>query len=213
MLPILDTLVSSVPALATRRLTTDPAPITAPLLERSPAVALFADVSGFTPLAERLSQRGPQGIEELSRLLNTYFGQLIDLITAHGGDIVKFAGDALLALWPVADLPGDGFAQPTAAAYAAGLSAGEWASTAQRALPGFDATEARLALRMGVGMGEVLLEHLGGEYGRWHLLVAGDLLPEVTALERQAQPGGGVVSPPGGGPGHGGGAGEGLPPG
>jgi len=75
MLPILDTLVSYVPALVTRRLTTDPAPITAPLLERSPAVALFADVSGFTPLAERLSQRGPQGIEELSRLLNTYFGQ------------------------------------------------------------------------------------------------------------------------------------------
>ncbi len=195
MLPILDTLVSYVPALVTRRLTTDPAPITAPLLERSPAVALFADVSGFTPLAERLSQRGPQGIEELSRLLNTYFGQLIDLITAHGGDIVKFAGDALLALWPVADLPGDGFAQPTAAAYAAVLSAVQCASTAQRALQGFDATEARLALRMGVGMGEVLLEHLGGEYGRWHLLVAGDLLPEVTALERQAEPGEVIVSP------------------
>jgi len=195
MLPILDTLVSYAPALITRRLAADPAPITAPLLERFPAVALFADVSGFTPLTERISQRGPQGVEELSRLLNAYFGQLIDVITAHGGDIVKFAGDALLALWPVTDLPAEGFAQPTAAAYAAVLSAVQCASTAQRVLQGFEATEARLSLRMGVGVGEALLEHLGGKYGRWHLLVAGDLLPQVTAVEKQAEPGEVIVTP------------------
>jgi class 3 adenylate cyclase/tetratricopeptide (TPR) repeat protein len=195
MSPILDTLTSYVPALVTRRLSVDPTPLTAPLLERFPAVALFADVSGFTPLTERLSGRGPQGVEELTRLLNTYFGQLIDMITAHGGDIVKFAGDALLALWPVTDLPGEGFGQPTAAAYAAVLSAVQCASTAQRALQGFEATEARLSLRMGVGAGEVLMEHLGGEYGRWHVLVAGDLLAQVIDIERQAEPGEVIVSP------------------
>ncbi len=195
MSPILDTLVSYAPALITRRLAGDPTPITMPLLERFPAVALFADVSGFTALTERLSQRGPQGVEELSRLLNAYFGQLIDVIAAHGGDIVKFAGDALLALWPVTDLPAEGFAQPTAAAYAATLSAVQCASTAQRVLQGFEATEARLSLRMGVGVGEALLEHLGGKYGRWHLLVAGELLPQVTAAEKQAEPGEVIVSP------------------
>ena len=101
MFPVLDILASYAPALVTRRLAVDPKPISAPTLEHFNAVALFADISGFTPLTERLSQGGPQGVEELSRVLNTYFGQLIDLITAHGGDIVKFAGDALLALWPV----------------------------------------------------------------------------------------------------------------
>ncbi len=195
MSQVLDTLASYVPALVTRRLAADPEPITAPRLERYPAVALFADVSGFTPLAERLSARGPQGVEELTRLLNTYFGQLIDLITDHGGDIVKFAGDALLALWPVTDLSADGFARPTAAAYAAVLSAAQCAATAQRALQGFEATEARLALRMGVGAGEALLEHLGGEYGRWHILVSGDVMAQVTAVERQAEPGQVIVAP------------------
>ena len=194
-LPILDTLASYVPALVTRRLAADPSPITAPTLERFPAVALFADISGFTPLTERLSQRGPQGVEELSRLLNTYFGQLIDLITAHGGDVVKFAGDALLALWPVPDLPASGFDQPTASAYAATLSAVQCASTAQRALQGFEATEARLSLRMGIGVGDISVEHLGGEYGRWHILVAGGLLAQVTNAERQAEPGQVILSP------------------
>lgn len=194
MSPILDVLASYVPALVTRHLAADPSPITAPRQERFPAVALFADVSGFTPLAERLSQRGPQGVEELSRILNTYFGQLIDLIVAHGGDVVKFAGDALLAVWPVPDLPATGFAQPTASAYAAVLSAVQCASTAQRALQGFEATEARLALRMGIGVGDAVLEHLGGEYGRWHILVAGEVLNQVTTVERQAEPGEVIVS-------------------
>src|SRR5688500_14393605 len=69
--------------------------------EEVPAAALFADISGFTSLSERLGKRGPEGVEELTRVLNTYFGRLITAVTAHGGDVVKFAGDALLAFWPV----------------------------------------------------------------------------------------------------------------
>jgi class 3 adenylate cyclase len=72
-------------------------PLAAPGMERFPAAVLFADVSGFTPLADRLAQRGPAG-EELSGLLNAYFGQLIALIAAHAGEVITFAGDGLL--WP-----------------------------------------------------------------------------------------------------------------
>src|SRR5262245_45952276 len=75
----------------------------APYFERYQAAVLFADISGFTALTERLAQRGPQGTEELTGLLNAYFGQLIELISSYGGEVVKFAGDALLALWPAAE--------------------------------------------------------------------------------------------------------------
>lgn len=195
MFPILDILASYAPALVTRRLVADPTPITAPTLERFRAVALFADISGFTPLAERLSQGGPQGVEELSRVLNTYFGQLIDLITAHGGDIVKFAGDALLALWPVETPVETGPAPLISPEYITTLSAMQCALTAQKALQGFEAVEARLSLRMGIGIGEVSTEHLGGVYGRWHILIAGDLLTQVAVAERQAAPGQVIASP------------------
>jgi class 3 adenylate cyclase len=70
-----------------------------PVHERCPAREI-AVISGFTALSERLAERGPEGVEELTQVLNAYFGQLIDLITAHGGDVVKFSGDALLAFWP-----------------------------------------------------------------------------------------------------------------
>ena len=78
------------------------------------AVILVADVSGFTRLAERLcktnrprddklsrrkSSMGADGVEKLTRYLNEFFTQLIDCVHRHGGDVVKFAGDALVCLW------------------------------------------------------------------------------------------------------------------
>lgn len=59
---------------------------------------LFLDVSGFTALTERLAQRGHEGSEELTDILNRVFGVLLDIAFLHGGDLVKFGGDALL-LW------------------------------------------------------------------------------------------------------------------
>ena len=72
------------------------------------SAVLFADISGFTALSERLAAKGADGVEELTQILNAYFGRLIEVIVDHGGDVVKFAGDALLAFWPVRtqhDLP------------------------------------------------------------------------------------------------------------
>ena len=99
MLFLAEELVTYVPALIADRLNDDPTPIAAPFAERFPAVALFADISGFTALTERLAQQGLAGVEQISGLLNGYFGRLIDIIQDHGGDVIKFAGDALLAIW------------------------------------------------------------------------------------------------------------------
>jgi hypothetical protein len=45
-------------------------PLREPDGEQFAAAALFADISGFTALTERLVQTGPAGIEELTDLLN-----------------------------------------------------------------------------------------------------------------------------------------------
>ena len=84
--------------------------------ERLAAAVLFADISGFTALTERLARTGPAGVEELTELLNDCFGRLVKLVVDHGGDVVKFAGDALLALWP-ADEAGRGDDAPPAAGW------------------------------------------------------------------------------------------------
>jgi adenylate cyclase len=60
---------------------------------------LFADVSGSTALAERLSARGREGSEIVTETLDRYFGTMIAVIEAAGGDLLSFGGDALLVLF------------------------------------------------------------------------------------------------------------------
>ncbi|XP_063374574.1 adenylate cyclase type 10-like [Cydia amplana] len=67
--------------------------------KRFVGVLLMADVSGYTALSERYSATGKGGTYRLTATLNAYLGSLIELIYNHGGDILKFAGDAFLALW------------------------------------------------------------------------------------------------------------------
>jgi hypothetical protein len=82
-----------------RRLASDPRPLAEPCAETHPAAVMFADISGFTALTELLARQGPAGVERVAAGLNGYFGRLIAIIEAHGGDVVKFAGDALTAVW------------------------------------------------------------------------------------------------------------------
>lgn len=60
---------------------------------------LFCDVSGFTALSEQLAQR-EDGAEVLTRIINDYFEQMLDILARSGGILLKFAGDALLAYFP-----------------------------------------------------------------------------------------------------------------
>ncbi len=60
---------------------------------------VFADVSGFTALTERLSRRGRIGAEEIVETLNRVFGPMVRLSASRGGEMLKFGGDALLFLF------------------------------------------------------------------------------------------------------------------
>jgi class 3 adenylate cyclase len=39
------------------------------------------------------------GAEELKRHINAYFSQLLAVVEKHQGDVIKFAGDAIIVLW------------------------------------------------------------------------------------------------------------------
>lgn len=61
-----------------------------------PGTLVFFDISGFTPLTERLATRGKIGGEELTDVLGAVFGELLTVAGDYGGDVLKFGGDALL---------------------------------------------------------------------------------------------------------------------
>lgn len=67
------------------------------LPDRTAGAALFADVSGFTPLTAALAQElGPKrGAEEVLVFLNPVFDALIVELYRYGGTVIGFAGDSI----------------------------------------------------------------------------------------------------------------------
>src|SRR5437764_4887115 len=176
---ILDNFTSYVPALILRRLAVDPSPLPPPHADKFLGAVLFADISGFTSLTERLAEHGRSGVEELTAMLNDYFGQIIKVVTADGGDVVKFAGDALLALWQVDDASGE-IADVT-------LRAAQCALAIQTALADYRTSGGMpLALRVAVASGNLRSIHLGGVFGRCEFVVSGEPLAQVGEVCKYA---------------------------
>ncbi|KAF3823453.1 hypothetical protein GH733_010889 [Mirounga leonina] len=60
-------------------------------------------ITGFTAMTEKFSTAMymDRGAEQLVEILNHYISAIVEKVLIFGGDILKFAGDALLALWKV----------------------------------------------------------------------------------------------------------------
>ncbi len=122
-----------------------------PWLEWVDGSLLFADVSGSTALAERLTSLGREGIEIVTNTLNDFFDTMITVIQKNGGDLLTFGGDALLVLFT-----GEAHAHVAASA----------ALDLLHALRGFERSVAGigtfpLSLRIGVESGRVALLSAG----------------------------------------------------
>jgi class 3 adenylate cyclase/tetratricopeptide (TPR) repeat protein len=139
-----------------------------------PAVALFADIAGSTKLANQLARLGRQvGPEEMFSILNLYYHQLIALISGRGGDIVGFAGDAVMAVWPADD--SEGLGPPV-------QQATQSAIEIQEILNNMELAEGiRLSLRICIGAGELSTALVGGTQGYWQLVAYGPPMDQIRA--------------------------------
>ncbi|HLT35607.1 MAG TPA: AAA family ATPase, partial [Enhygromyxa sp.] len=134
---------------------------------------LFADVSGFSRIAVVLAERGHQGAEILTELLNACFGRLIEVLEGYGGQVLDFVGDAVLALWPGAALP---------RAIVAALAI-------QAEVDGrFGLDDLSLRLRVGLAGGELILQHVGTDRRR-HFIATGDVIRRVGRACARAERG------------------------
>lgn len=160
-----------------------------PYAEHLPAAVIFADISGFSVLTEKLTRRGPDGSEELTALLNLYFTHMIALLKRYGGQVMRFSGDALIALFAAEDS-----ADARPALTLATLRAIHAATAMQTATANFQRLptsvgEIALALKVGVGAGEVFAANVGGVRDRWEYVIAGEPLTQAAYAEEHAQPG------------------------
>ncbi len=184
MTNLLNILASYVPDLVVQRLETNAAPPQGPTTSTLRAAVLFADISGFSALADRLAQRGPDGAEALSDTVNTVFDELIVLIKVLGGDVVIFAGDGLVALWPATDED-----------QAISVRRCSQCSLALQALFRDEQIASRVSLtvRMGIGVGDVRVLQIGGINDRWYWLTVGTPVQEAVEAAYKADTPGRVV--------------------
>jgi class 3 adenylate cyclase len=60
------------------------------------AAVLFVDLSGYSRIAAAIAHKGAHA---LSSVVNNYLSRILHIVHDHGGDVVKFAGDAVLVAW------------------------------------------------------------------------------------------------------------------
>ena len=142
--------------------------VVAPVTERRLASILFADLVGFTPLAEG---RDPERVREL---LSRYFELAATVVGRHGGTVEKFIGDAVVAVW------GTPVAQEDDAERAV--------RTALELVAAVPELEPGLALRAAISTGEAAVTVGARREG----MVAGDVV-NTTARMQAAAPAGAVL--------------------
>jgi len=141
------------------------------------AVIWMSDLRGFTALSDRLSGT------EMIVLLNAYFETLAGAVLLHGGEVLKFMGDGLLAVFPI----GEATSAPAAARAALGA-----AQRAMRdleglnagALPQLDGIDGWRPLRTGIALheGEVFFGNIGAPE-RLDFTVIGPAVNEASRVE------------------------------
>ena len=146
-----------------------------PEARRLLGAVLFIDAAGFTAMAEVLAAEGPAGAEKLTRLLNDNLGNVVELLRAHGGEAVKFAGDAIVALWSAEH---SSLAEATRGALACAFRIQE-AFDPERPTDG-----ERLKFKTVVGAGDLVEFHVGGALSRWEYLLSGHPLVQVGLAEK-----------------------------
>ncbi|HUM72184.1 MAG TPA: adenylate/guanylate cyclase domain-containing protein, partial [Chloroflexota bacterium] len=179
-------LQSYVPDPIVRQLAAGQTPTLAPTFDEWSAAGLLVDISGFTRLTETLAAQGVAGAEQLSRILNRYFDQMIAIITGQGGQIVHFVGDAVIVVWPEDE------ARPLPEAVQRTLFAA-WQLV--KLLNGYEVQPGmNLYIKCLVTAGLVSAASVGGLRDRWQYLVTGQSVAQIGRLAPWATAGEVIVS-------------------
>jgi class 3 adenylate cyclase len=143
------------------------------LREELEATIVFSDIRGFSTLAERLPPR------EVAEVVGRHLAAMVEVVTAHGGVLDKFAGDAVMAVFG-APRPAADHAR-RALRCAAAMQRRQLALNDAAGQAGLPATQ----IGIGVNTGTVIAGTLGGP-GRLDYTVLGDAVNIAQRLQSEA---------------------------
>ena len=141
------------------------------------ATILFTDIRGFVNHCENAEA------EEITSMLNDYFSVMVEVVRKHGGDVDKFIGDALLAVFYANEV------SPEASA----LSAITCALEMREKLDQFNlrrrgAQKATIEIGAGISHGEIIWGPIGSK-DRRDFTVIGDVVNLANRIEKLSKQG------------------------
>jgi adenylate cyclase len=147
--------------------------------ETQEVTVLFADIRGFTRMAESLEPR------KVVEMLNEHFNGLTEVIFRHEGTLDKYLGDGVMCLF------GAPFSKEQDA-----LRAVETAIGMQRLVEEMNGNTARAPLSIGIGIntGPVIVGYIGASR-RLDYTAIGDTVNVAARLTERAQPNQILISP------------------
>lgn len=139
---------------------------------------LFTDIVGFTQMSGTMSPR------EVIELLNEYFDVLCPIIAGENGDIDKFIGDAIMAVFD------DRQCRDSTAEHAVRA-----ALAMQAAMPAFnEGRPVKLSMRVGINTGPLVRGDLGSRVVRRDYTVIGDVVNRANRYEAACPHGAVMIS-------------------
>ena len=112
---------------------------------------------------------------------------MVKIISSGGGDVLKFAGDAMIVLWPPDKSEHVNMRLRRAAQCALYIQ--------QKLDQATREDDVSLSVKVGIGYGTASVIHIGGTYQRMEYLAVGDPLIQAFAAEHHAVSGQVICSP------------------
>lgn len=134
-------------------------------------VCLLADISGFTRLSGQYCSGGRDGIDELQQATNGYLGELVKTVYSYGGDVLKFAGDALVCVFQSRRYTESGISL---------VLADICSNSVQCATVLAQICTPHLTIHVAVSCGPMCFAMLGGHNDVWESLVSGACLGDLS---------------------------------
>ena len=144
--------------------------------EKRVVTILFADISGFTQMSERLEP------EDVSETMNTVFDAMTEIIVRNGGTIDKYIGDCVMALFGAPRSYGDDAERAVKAALALQEEIKNLSNRFRKKVGG------ELEIRVGLNTGMVVAGFVGG-LGHRNYTVMGDAVNLASRMEAACERG------------------------
>ncbi|ETM45615.1 hypothetical protein L914_09383 [Phytophthora nicotianae] len=163
--------------------------------QRRQSSALYSSFTTKTSVAT-------QGIavETLTTTLNKSLEPVIRVILKHGGDIIKFAGDALIVMWETEAsrgkvTPAGELVYRAVCCALEALHALEGTDTDTNEQESEPSHEQLLGMHVGIGVSNMTGNHVGGVLNRWEFYLSGDANRQMSFAEESAEKGQLALSP------------------